>query len=165
MSKNRDKKKREQKKYLERVRRQKGKKSATPHRAELIASLPPNTRIVDAIPGLPKMSEQMMAFIDPYASEADSFESRRWLLMVGQAAWNIALRPPEERATMVADLVKTFQANGSEHAPTLLAIIAALVHRKETEPRFARDKRVIASFVLSDLPDEWHLQVASILPP
>src|ERR1043165_3324987 len=118
MSKNRDKKKREQKKYLERVRRQKGKKSATPHRAELIASLPPNTRIVDAIPGLPKMSEQMMAFIDPYASEADSFESRRWLLMVGQAAWNIALRPPEERATMVADLVKTFQANGSEHAPT-----------------------------------------------
>jgi len=126
--------------------------------------LPPNTQVVGAIPGMPKMSEQLLSFVEPYVSAANSKDAYHKLLTVGMVAWNVALVSAEERGSVLTPFLKSLGGAGSRDARDFLEIVGALVKRKEAEPRFAKDNCCIVNFTVTDTATGPSLQVASMLP-
>ena len=164
MSKKRGNQDRSRKKRRERLQRQKAKKAAAQSQG-LAGLLPPNVQFVGAIPGMPKMSEQLLAFVEPYASVADTEEAYHKLLMVAIVAWNVALEPAEKRSTALTPFLKSLGGEGSPGARDFLEIVGALIKRKDADPRFAQDSRVIVNFTVTETPTGPSLQVLSAVPP
>jgi hypothetical protein len=164
MSKNPDKKKREREKLLQRRRQRQARKAAEEVFPQSAKLLPPDTKIVRSIPGMPKMSDQLTAFVEPYSEVIETDEAIRKLLTVGMVAWNAALKPPAKRPEMLGAFLHTFGGAGTQLAAEFLQIVGALIQRKETDPRFANDRRRMIDFVLTETPSGPHLQVLSALP-
>src|SRR6266542_701441 len=164
MSRNRDKKDREREKRRQRRQRQKAKQPIVAAARQLLQSVPPNTQIIGAIPGMPKASEQLLAFVEPYGDPNEPLEGFRKLIMLGMLAWNMGVSPPEKRKDLLVPLLETLGGVESETAVPILAMIAEMIHRKETDPRFAQDRRYLLNYTLTETPDGPHLQVLSTVP-
>lgn len=164
MSKKHDNQACTRKKRRERLRRLKAKKAALAQMPGPADVLPPDVKFVGAIPGMPKMSDQLAAFVEPYISSVNSDDAYHELLSIGMVAWNLALVPPGEREELLAPFLKSFGGADSRAERDFLEIVGALIKRKETEPAFAKDDRYIANFSLTERPSGPYPQVASLLP-
>jgi hypothetical protein len=164
MAKKRDEKSRERKKRRERLRRMAEHKASANPLAKFGINLPPNAKVIHNVPGMPKMSEQLPAFLEPYESSATSREDYEKLLTVGMTAWNLALMKAEERPEYLAPFLEVFGGNDTPSGRFFQELIAALIQRKETDPRFAGDGRFIANFVVSGSGARGHLEVVSLMP-
>ena len=113
-----------------------------------------------------KMSEVLMAFIEPYIESASTEEAHRKLLMLAIMAWNAALLPEEDQQDMVDKAVEAIPAASWAMRAYMRAIMSELIERKKTY--FSEYTRMIIDFELTDMGGEdYHLSVASTLekPP
>jgi hypothetical protein len=164
VSKNRDKKKREQEKRLKRLRQRQANRTAEAIFPETAGLLPPEMRVIGSVPGMPKISDQLKDFVEPWVDGLQSDEAFRKLLTLGMVAWNAALTPPAERPERLASFLHVFGGEGTELANAFLQHVATLIQRKESDPRFANDRRLMVNFELTETPSGPRLQVLSLLP-
>ncbi len=113
-------------------------------------------------PGGVKMSTVLEEFVEPYADEIDGLAQYRRLLLLGQVAWNAALRAEPERREMVEDvLAKGFSDSDPEMFAIARSLVETMIARKER--LFYQYRRPILSFHVQDTGDGWHLTVASVI--
>lgn len=109
--------------------------------------------------GEEKMSEVLLAFVEPYQHLTTSYEAYQRLIGVAVIAWNAALLPADGRRELIAEAGKAITDKGTRR--DLMAILDELIKRKE---RFFPDnKRFIVSYELSEAKEGYHLSVASTL--
>jgi hypothetical protein len=164
MSKNSEKKKLEREKLLRRRREREAKRAAAALFPETTTLLPPGGKVIRSLPGMPKISDQLQDFVEPWLEGLNSDEGYRKLLTLGMVAWNAALKPPAERPEMLASFLDVFGGEGTELANAFLQHVDNLIHHKETDPRFANDHRLMVNFELIETPSGKRLQVLSLLP-
>lgn len=148
MSKDKRKKLRDKQRRLRQIRQR---------RVEI--ALPPNSLIVHDPPGLARMSEVLIDFIEPYREDAESEEALRKLVTLATIAWNAGLMPMAKREKFVQDMAKSFPADVRTDFRTVLD---PLVRRKEEH--FAEHRRAIFDFSLTFDANGPYLQVVSSLP-
>ena len=61
----------------------------------------------ETAPGMRKMSETLLEFLEPYRELADTDEATERLIALGALAWNLALRPADERKRELRELAAT----------------------------------------------------------
>ncbi len=107
-----------------------------------------------------KMSEVLLAFVEPYLEYATTRDAFERLIAIGALAWNAALAPPEGRHSLLDETSKSIEESaGKEDAEVYRALVNDLIKRKERY--FANNKRVIASYQVTEGKDKFHLAVAS----
>jgi len=112
-------------------------------------------------PGMRKMSETLLEFLEPYRELADTDEATERLIALGALAWNLALRSADERERELRELAATVFRNDPAVA---MQMIEEMIERRRRH--FTDDRRLIASYTITPSPDELRLVVASTrLPP
>ena len=107
-----------------------------------------------------KMSEVLLAFIEPYQELAPTREAYEKLITVAMVAWNTALLPKDQRQRMLDEAIKPIlTSSGTKAAQDFKAIMNDLIERKER--LFPNNRRFIVSYELSETKDNYHLSVAS----
>ncbi len=101
--------------------------------------------------GMPKMSEVLRQFLDPYWFIPDDEESMRKLITTALVAWNTALLPEAERPDQ---LTKIAEALPEETHEDFYAIVGEMIARKEKY--FAKYDRTIVRCV-----NEYMVQLAT----
>lgn len=113
---------------------------------------------------LEKMSEVLLAFVEPYQRFAKTRRAFERLIAVGVVAWNAALASPEGRRSLLDATSKSVQESaGEEDAEVFRALVNDLIKRKERH--FAENKRLIASYQVTEGKGKLHLSVASLPAP
>jgi hypothetical protein len=113
-------------------------------------------------PGVEKMSDVLEDFIEPYLDSIEGDDAYRKLLTLAALAWNAALLPEGRQEAMIDDVLSKGLPPGSDElAAGLRSIVEGMVERKKAH--FSSNRRAIISFELTDLGDQYHLTVASIL--
>ena len=112
-----------------------------------------------------KMSEVLMAFVEPYIESANTEEAHRKLLMLAIVAWNAALLPEEDQQDIVDKAVKAIPAASWAMRAYMKSFMSELIERKKTY--FSEYTRMMLDFELTDMGEGYHLSVASTLekPP
>jgi hypothetical protein len=123
------------------------------------ASIPQHGLAVYDLPGVAKMSEVLLDFVEPYRDLVGTDEALRKLLTVAMVAWNAALLPPSDREELIAS---TTQAHPPEMREDYRAILEPLIQRKLAV--FPANRRGIVNFDLSMGASGPHLLVTSTLP-
>ena len=103
-----------------------------------------------------KMSEVLEEFVEPYMEFVKTEEAYRKLLTAAVVAWNVMLFPVKDRSSRLDELVVTLPCEVREDGRK---IIKELMERKERF--FARYKRMIIDFEVTDTGEDWHLSVMS----
>ena len=112
-------------------------------------------------PGEVKMSDLLNQIIEPYAEDLETLDAYRMLVTAGAMAWNNTLLPPEGQAAGFAAMNKLDIP--AENKEIMKELIMTLMKRKLA--LFPDIRRFIVSYEVSDLGDQWHLSVASTMPP
>jgi len=120
--------------------------------------LPPDAAIIQDPPGMAKMSEVLLDFVEPYMESAATEEELRKLLTVACVAWNAVLLPPTERKKLIRDTEEILPA---EVRGDLRAVLEPLIERKQQH--FAENRRAIVNFELTMGPTGPYLRVMSTL--
>jgi hypothetical protein len=107
-----------------------------------------------------KMSEVLLAFIEPYKEAADTTEAMHRLITIALVAWNTALLPEAEQAGSLKQLSKSFPADTVDD---FYAIVGEMIERKNR--LFADYTRSILDYELTDIGDSYHISVISTLTP
>lgn len=143
----------------EKLRRRQHRKEKKRQRARQPGSYvaKPQDLLVFDPPGAIKMSEVLLALVEPEWEECADEEAIEKLLNLGVAAWNVALMKGSERASLLDSLAQTFPV---EVRQDFIQVIEPLIRRKEE--LFPRLQRPILSFQLTRRPSgEPYLQVIS----
>jgi hypothetical protein len=107
-----------------------------------------------------KMSEVLLAFVEPYLEYATTRDAFERLIAIGALAWNAALASPEDRHSLLDETSKSIQESaGEEDAEVYRALVNDLIKRKERY--FANNKRLIATYQVTEGKGRFHLAVAS----
>ncbi|TAK33603.1 MAG: hypothetical protein EPO21_12465 [Chloroflexota bacterium] len=107
-----------------------------------------------------KMSEVLLAFVEPYQEYATTRDAFERLIAIGVVAWNAALVSPEDRHSLLDETSKSIQESaGKEDAEVYKALVNDLIKRKERY--FASNKRVIVTYQVTEGKGKFHLAVAS----
>jgi hypothetical protein len=115
-----------------------------------------DTKVVFEPPGVEKMSEVILEFLDPYIDGDETPEKLDRLVSFGVTAWNAALVPAAERDKLIQ---KSLAKTESGFQQEFLHWFGELIRRKETA--FPDNKRFIISYQLTMTPDGAHLSVIS----
>jgi len=108
-----------------------------------------------------KMSEVLLAFIEPYKRFATTKGAYEGMILAGIIAWNAALISEGKREDFLNDMINnSFSSLNSEGIHTFRTIVHELIKRKES--LFPEDRRFIIGYELSELGEDYHLSVASI---
>lgn len=111
-----------------------------------------------------KMSEVLMAFVEPYRELATTRDAFERLIALGVVAWNAALFPKDKRQALVDETAKSVQESaGKEAAEDLKHLLNELIKRKERY--FASNRRLIVSYQVTEARDTYHLAVVSTPTP
>lgn len=136
----------------------------------LEAGLPAGVRELPEISyseiGLPKMSETLIEFAEPYLDYDHGLDSFRSSVSLAAMVWNLGLFPPSERTKHIEFLETTLgQALNGTDRVVLHTMIHEMLLRKDM--LFAKDKRMIAGYDVVETKDDYHVNVASVLtaPP
>lgn len=105
-----------------------------------------------------KMSEVLMAFVEPYREYVRTEEEHRKLLILAVLAWNASLLPEKEQKEMVSNVIDEVMPFDTKE---LKGIIEMMIVRKKLY--FSDNHRKIIDFELTDLGDDLHISVASTL--
>jgi hypothetical protein len=111
------------------------------------------------IPGQEKMSEVLLDFLSPYLKDADTREAFEKLIVIGIVAWNSAILPDDRSRETLRGLTKKLSLLDRIF---FKRFIKELIERKRKY--FPDNKRLIASYHITDLGNDWHVSVASTLP-
>ena len=107
-----------------------------------------------------KMSEVLMAFVEPYRQIANTEEAMQKLITLAVMAWNASLVSSEEQQEMVEEFLKVGMPDATEELKAeLKEIVNELIDRKKRY--FSEYQRVIIDFELKDIGREYHLSVSS----
>lgn len=109
-----------------------------------------------------KMSEVLLAFIEPYQKLAPTREAYEKLITVAMVAWNAALLPKDKREGFLDEEINPVLSSlGHKAVQDFKAIVNELIKRKER--LFPNNRRFIVSYELSETKDNYHLSVASTI--
>jgi len=107
-----------------------------------------------------KMSEVLLAFVEPYLEYATTRDAFERLIAIGAVAWNAALASPEGRHSLLDETSKSIQESaGEEGAEVYKALVNDLIERKGRY--FANNKRLIVTYQVTEWKGKFHLAVAS----
>ena len=111
------------------------------------------------VPGQEKMSEVLLDFLRPYLDDAKTRADIEKLVAVGIFAWNAAISSKgfEEGMKLFTDKLSL------PDRIFFKKFVRELMARKEA--LFPENKRLIISYRVADLDDQWHVSVASTLAP
>jgi len=114
-------------------------------------------------PGLgEKMSEVLLAFIEPYRELATTREAYEKLITVAMVAWNAALLPKDKRDAFLDEGINPVLSSlGNKAIQDFKVIVNELIKRKER--LFSNNRRFIVSYELSETKNNYHLSVASTI--
>jgi hypothetical protein len=115
------------------------------------------TAIDLAATGQQKMSKVLLDFVAPFSASVASHEEFKKLVLIGLAAWNIALLPAGLRKESLNDLI--VKAVPADTADDFQKIIDQMVERKEKY--FAENRRFILAHHWTMNGREPHLSVVS----
>lgn len=113
-------------------------------------------------PGLLKMSEALEKLVASYVHEARTEQEYDALIGLGAMAWNMTMMPPETRKNAIKDAIAMF-GQDPENIQFLSERLNVLMQRKEK--LFPDEDRVIVSYAIEDLGNQWHLKVMSKVVP
>lgn len=109
-----------------------------------------------------KMSDVLLAFIEPYLDLTDDWSEQEKLFHLAVIAWNLSLMPENERPAMMDEFMKVaLKGNDPLVQQDAREIIDELLARKQK--LFDEYKRFIVDFELQDAGKEFHISVASTL--
>jgi len=109
-----------------------------------------------------KMSEVLLAFIEPYRELATTREAYEKLITVAMVAWNAALLPKDKREGFLDEAINPVLSSlGNKAVQDFKAIVNELIKRKEH--LFPNNRRFIVSYELSETKNNYHLSVASTI--
>lgn len=130
----------------EKLRRRQHRKEKKHRRAPGLGSkvAPSRGMLVVNPPGAAKMSEALMALVEPDWDLCQDEEAMRKLLTLGLAAWNAALRKGTERIAFLEELAQSFPV---ELRQEFMQVVEPLIQRKEK--LFPHIRRPIYSFELT----------------
>jgi len=141
---------------LRRCQHRKEKKRPRPNESEYFAR--PEDLLIVNPSGAVKMSEALLALVEPEMDECADDEAMRKLLTLGMAAWNAALLQGAKRTAMLEDLARTLPI---ELRQDFIHYVEPFIRRKEE--LFPHIQRPILSFDLTWLPSgQPYLRVASL---
>ena len=121
-----------------------------------------NRKVVFQASSGEKMSETLLAFLEPFQKDATTQDAFERLVAVGATAWNAALFPQDKRKALIDEISKAIEESaGKEGAEVYRDLINELIKRKERY--FANNKRLIASYEVTGDKGNFHLAVASIV--
>lgn len=107
-----------------------------------------------------KMSEVLLAFVEPYLEYATTRDAFERLIAIGVVVWNAALASPEDRRSLLDETSESVRESaGKEDAEVYRALVNDLIKRKERY--FANNRRLIATYQVTEGKDKFHLSVAS----
>ena len=120
-----------------------------------------NTVFVNTPKNLPKMSEVLIEYIEPYIEDTDTYEERANLLEISVMSWNMALVSEEERQELLKTLFPGDSSDPEEieDEREVQRLIKKLIKRKLKS--FAEEKRFITDFKLTQNSGRFHISVAS----
>ena len=105
----------------------------------------------------PKMSQVLLDFIQPLLHGGETIEQYKMAVALGTLAWNAALLPAAERGQVLNDALTAIDVNTRQGVRTILEL---LIDRKLAD--FADEKRLIASYEVSESGSSRYVQVASL---
>ncbi|MFH1906688.1 MAG: hypothetical protein ABIL11_04765 [Chloroflexota bacterium] len=109
-----------------------------------------------------KMSEVLLAFIEPYREFATNREAYERLIVTAIVAWNAAVVPKKEREKLLDETSKSIMGSaGDKAAQDFKSVVNELMEWKKRH--FPANKRYIVSYQLSETKHKYHLAVASTL--
>lgn len=109
------------------------------------------------IPPSEKLSQRLLAVVEPFASNAENFKSYASLVGLAIIAWNSSLVVEDMRPFIVGDFVNDMAQEEEINRPELTSIINALLSRKLE--LFPDDYREIHDYHLEEHGDKVHLRV------
>ena len=120
-----------------------------------------NTVLVDTPKNLPKMSEVLIEYIEPFLAGTENYQEYSNFLKIAVMSWNMALVSEEKGQEL---LKKIFPGNSSdpeeiEDEKEVQRIVKKLIKRKLKF--FAEEKRFITDFKLTQNSGRFHISVAS----
>lgn len=115
--------------------------------------------VIRAPAGTTKMSEVLLAFVEPYRQLVETEEMMRRLLLAAQVAWNTALQPEEARQKELEEIAEALPPDSVED---FYAVVEAMIERKLKY--FAAYTRPILDYELTDTGTEYHISVVSMDP-
>jgi hypothetical protein len=118
-----------------------------------------DSKVVFEPPGVEKMSEVILEFLDPYMEDVNTPERMDRLLSIGVLAWNAALLPASQRDELLQKLQKSLETRPPEVQEELRHFFTELIQRKESS--FAHNKRFIIDYQLTMTPSGPHVSVIS----
>ena len=110
-------------------------------------------------PGMDKMSDVLLDFIDPYYEIANTEDALHKLITTAIVAWNTALLPETERADKLQQLATALP---EETHKDFYVIVQEMIERKERY--FAQYDRMILDYELVDRGGDYHVSVMSTPP-
>lgn len=144
-------------------------KAAQPEKRSLnrlISKLPTGMRALPKVSsseiGLPKMSETLIKFAEPYLDRGHGLDVFRAGVSMAAMAWNLTLLPPSRRDREIEFLFATIGPifDGMDRA-TFHAMLHEMVLRKEM--LFGDDLRLIAGYDVIERKDDYYVNVAAVL--
>ena len=105
----------------------------------------------------PKMSQVLLGFIQPILHGGETLEEYKMAVALGTVAWNAALLPADQRGQVLDDALTAVGVNARQDVRTMLEM---LIDRKLAD--FADEKRLIASYQVSESGSSRYVQVASL---
>ncbi|HNR32374.1 MAG TPA: hypothetical protein PKI11_15895 [Candidatus Hydrogenedentes bacterium] len=113
--------------------------------------------------GLRKISEVLLEFAEPHLDLDGDLNSVRGSVAVAALAWNLSFFPHSERAhELEAALESTLGAVPAEMVEMARLTVHDLMLRKDTF--YSDDKRFIVGFDVTETRDDFHVNVACIIP-
>jgi hypothetical protein len=113
--------------------------------------------MVIAPKGVPKMSEALHEFVNPYLKPEYNLKRRQALFSLAAIAWNASLM--SEQSMLDNFLTESLLSQDSESQQDVRKLIDELIARKIKY--FSHIKRLIVNFEVTESRDEYHLSVAS----
>ena len=107
-----------------------------------------------------KMSEALIALMQPYLDDAETLNAYRSLVGIAAVAWNNSLLPPETQMKP-SELIDKLNLPAEDHI-LMKELLTTLMKRKKA--LFPNVQRFIVSHEVTDMGrGDWHLSVASTL--
>lgn len=109
--------------------------------------------------GQVSLSDVFVDYISPYRRFATKTDAFYKLLAVACVGWNAGLLPPDERKEMLDNVRKTMP--DKQTLEDFDAIVDSFIERKQKH--YAEHTRMILDYELTDLGDDYHISVVSMI--
>jgi hypothetical protein len=107
-----------------------------------------------------KMSEVLVAFIEPYLGDAPTRAMKERLVSTAVMAWNASLMPEDERTEFLDEAARAVLAgSGKQAMDEFMSVVRDLIERKQR--LFSGDERIVVSYQFRAVRGGTQLAVAS----